>query len=233
MNEADALYQLLLGQDVGPALARRVSTYGHSVLETNRRFNLTGAKTPLQLLAHISDSMAIAAYTGDPHVDVGSGAGFPALPVAFVTGAEVVLIEASVKKAAFLAEILARFGLRGKVLNQRAENAARNPDLREKFASATARAVSSPPVVAELLVPFLRVGGRAILQRRRLFPGEAEALSEAAGVLGARVVPIEEERPSAGSVFILEKHRPTPDRFPRKAGIPQKRPLCWPSAGTG
>ncbi|MBC5829136.1 MAG: 16S rRNA (guanine(527)-N(7))-methyltransferase RsmG [Candidatus Eremiobacteraeota bacterium] len=225
LSEHGVLRQLLVVQKVAPGLALRLAQYGQSVLEANQRFNLTGAQTPVEMLAHITDALSIVPYVGDPHVDVGSGAGFPAVPVALATGVEIVLIEASTKKAAFLSKILADFNLRGQVLAERAERAAHDPSLRERFASATARAVSSAPAVAELTVPFLRLGGQAILQRGRAPRAEADALADAALLLGARLLQIAQL--STGSVFLLQKDRPTPSRFPRKPGLPHKRPLCW------
>ena len=156
---------------------------------------------------------------------MGSGGGLPGIPLALATGARVVLIEPTAKKAAFLAQALAACGLAGEVVAQRAEVAARDDRFREQFAFATARAVASAPTVAELTVPFLRVGGRALLQRAAIEPRERQALEDAAPMLGAELV---EERPLDGArrILVLEKRRPTEQRFPRRNGLPEKRPLC-------
>ena len=206
-------------------IAERLATYGARLLEANRKVNLTGAKSPEELLPHLMDSLTIAPEIVGRYVDVGSGGGLPAIPLAIVTGVEVTLVESIAKKAAFLRSALAEVGVPGHVVAERAELAGRNPQLREAFDVATARAVSSAPTVAELLVPFLRVGGKAVLQRGVLEPRERDALTDAALMLGARVM---EERPLEGDrrVIVLLKEHPTGERFPRRPGIPEKRPLC-------
>ena len=120
---------------------------------------------------------------------------------------------------------MAELGVPGRVVTDRAELAGRDSELREAFDVATARAVSSAPTVAELLVPFLRVGGKAVLQRGSLEPRERDALTDAALMLGARML---EERTLEGGrrVVILVKEQSTPERFPRRPGVPEKRPLC-------
>lgn len=210
---------------VDPPLATSLARYGAFVLEANRSFNLTGAKTANDLLPHLVDSLSVVPFVKSTLVDVGSGAGFPAIPVALATGVPITLIESSRKKAAFLERMLAAFGLAGTVLAERAETAAHRSDLRETFDAGTARAVASAPAVAELLLPFIRIGGLAVLQRGTMDHRERAAAADAALMLGAE---IEEERTLEGErrIVTLRKCSPTPLRFPRRAGIPAKRPLC-------
>jgi 16S rRNA (guanine527-N7)-methyltransferase len=221
---AGELASLLRAHGVG----RRVSElaeYGALVLEANRRFNLTGAKTAGELAEHLLDSLSVAPYVGDPLVDVGSGAGFPAIPLAIATGVRVTLIESARKKARFLEGALARFGLVGSVVAERAETAGREEGLRERFACGTARALAGATTAAELLLPLIAVGGCAVLQRGRMDASERAALEDAALVLGAR---FEREIEVGGNrrILLVRKVAPTPQRFPRRAGIPDKRPLC-------
>lgn len=222
----DAVRQRLAAAGLAPPLLDRLSDYGTCVLEANRSFNLTGAKTGGQIAEHLIDSASVLPYVGENLVDVGSGAGFPAIVVALAAGVPVTLIESTRKKAAFLRRVLDAFDLAGAVVAERAESAARREDLREHFASGTARAVSTSPTVAELLLPFIRVGGVAILQRGTMDERERIALQDAALVLGAE---IENDRPIEGErrIIVLRKTAPTPPRFPRRTGIPEKRPLCW------
>jgi 16S rRNA (guanine527-N7)-methyltransferase len=156
---------------------------------------------------------------------VGSGNGLPGIPLALATGARVTLLEPIKKRAAFLEKALAILGLHGAAPALRAEDAARDPAYREAFGTATARAVASAPAVAELTVPFLAIGGRALLQRGALDQRERNAVADAALVLGAELV---EERAVDGErrIVILEKRTATSPRFPRKNGVPAKRPLC-------
>lgn len=225
MFDRAALLGPLEDAGVEPAHAERLAAYGILLLEANRNFNLTGAKSAEELLPHLLDSLSIAPEIAGRYVDVGSGGGLPAIPLAIVTGAELTMVESIVKKAAFLRSALAELGIPGQVVAERAELAGRDPALRESFDVATARAVSTAPTVAELLMPLLRVGGRAILQRGSLELRERDALTDAALMLGGRVL---EERPLDGDrrVVILTKEHPIGDRFPRRAGIPEKRPLC-------
>lgn len=221
-----ALREHLAAAGIAPPLLEPLADYGTSVLEANRSFNLTGAKTGTEISAHIIDSTSVLPYAGDDLVDVGSGAGFPGVVVALSAGTPVTFIESARKKAAFLTRTLAAFDLAGTVVAERAEVAAQRDDLRECFSSGTARAVSTAPAVAELLLPFIRIGGVAILQRGSMESRERTTLQDAALVLGAKV---EAEIDLGGErrIVLLRKTAPTPLRFPRRTGIPEKRPLCY------
>jgi 16S rRNA (guanine527-N7)-methyltransferase len=196
------------------------------VLEARRRFNLTGATTASQLAMHLLDSLTVAPYICGPYVDVGSGAGFPAIPAAIVTGEPVTLVEAAAKKARFLESVLQELRLVGTVIGERAERAARSAKLRESFASGTARAIGTAPTVAELLLPFIAIDGLAVLQRGRADAAELRSLEDAALMLGGEVEGHKVSGDGARRLIFIRKVRPTPDRFPRRTGIPAKRPLC-------
>lgn len=135
------------------------------------------------------------------------------------------MIEATAKKAQFLSELCQELGIEAAVVNDRAETAAHDPALRERFASATARAVGSAATVAELVLPFLEPGGLAVLQRGDISQAERAALEDAVLMLGGRT---EAEHAIHGRrrLILVRKLAPTPLRFPRRAGIPAKRPLC-------
>ena len=210
---------------VEPLLAERLAIYAALVLTANRRVNLTGAKDGTAFAAHILDALTLAGDVAGPLIDVGSGNGLPGIPLALATGARVTLLEPIKKRAAFLAGALTELGIAGEAVAARAEDAARDPEYREQFQTATARAVASAPTVAELAVPFLALHGKALLQRGSLETPERNAATDAALVLGAELV---EERTVDGErrILILQKRAPTSPRFPRKNGIPAKRPLC-------
>lgn len=225
MDERLALAELLAAGGVERSLVDPLAHYGAMLLETNRRFNVSGADTPEELAPHLLDSLSIVPYVQGPLVDVGSGGGLPAIPIAIATGVAVTMVESTSKKAAFLEAALGTLGLTGQVIPQRAELAGRDPALREHFACATGRAVSSAPTVLELVVPFLRVGGEAVLQRGRLDERERNAVVDAAPMLGAEFseeIPLESDR----RILLVKKTAPTPERFPRRTGVPEKRPLC-------
>jgi 16S rRNA (guanine527-N7)-methyltransferase len=206
-------------------LAERLAVYAALVLAANRRVNLTGAKDGTAFAAHILDALTLAGDVAGPLIDVGSGNGLPGIPLALATGVRVTLLEPIKKRAAFLASTVTALGVDGEAIAARAEDAARDPEYRERFQTATARAVASAPTVAELTVPFLALRGRAVLQRGSLDTPERNAVTDAALVLGAELM---EERIVDGErrILILEKRTATSPRFPRKNGIPAKRPLC-------
>jgi len=210
---ADALHR--------PELAR----YGGLVLDRNRSLNLTAARTPEAFAGQILDALTLLPYAASPLIDVGSGAGLPGIVLAIAGGCEVTLVDATAKKVAFLADALRALDLPGRALAGRAEELARDPELRERFACATARAVGPAPTVLELTLPFLCVGGRALLQRGAWEPHESDACADAALVLGGRM----SEEITLGDrrrIVVVDKVAPTVARFPRRAGVPARRPLC-------
>jgi 16S rRNA (guanine527-N7)-methyltransferase len=221
----DEVAASLLEAGVGAELAERLADYGALLLDANRRVNLTGAKDAAALVPHLLDALTLAGDVSESLADVGSGGGLPGIPLALATGARVTLIEPTAKKAAFLERALRELGIAGQAVAERAEIAARDAHFREQFAFTTARAVARASTVAELTVPFLRIGGRALLQRTVMEPREREALEDAAAMLGAIFV---EERELDGDrrILVLEKRHPTEQRFPRRNGVPEKRPLC-------
>lgn len=225
MSERAELAALLGAGGVDPALCERLARYGALVLAANRRFNLTGAKSAAAFAPHVIDSLSLAPFVEGELIDVGSGAGLPAIPLAIATGIRVTMVETTQKKARFLEAMLAEFGVCGSVIAQRAEVAAHDVGLRDHFSCATARAVSRAPTVAELLLPFLKTGGVAILQRGTMEQVERNALADAVGMLAGEVernITLEAGR----EIVLLRKIGPTPQRFPRRTGIPEKRPLC-------
>jgi 16S rRNA (guanine527-N7)-methyltransferase len=205
----------------------KLDQYARLVLEGNRSMNLTAARDEAAIWEHIDDSLTLLPYAASPHVDIGSGAGFPGLVLAIAGAVTVTLIESVTKKARFLEEAAAALDLEVTVVNVRAEEAGRDPHYRERFASASARAVAAAPTVLELTMPLLGLGGVALLQRGRIEEHERRALGDAALMLGGTV---EEDVVLAGSrerhIVLVRKQAVTPARFPRRAGMARKHPLC-------
>jgi len=226
LTPAENLVALLVAKAVEPALATRLAQYGALVLQANRTTNLTAARDEQAFVEHLLDALTLTNDVCGPLIDVGSGAGLPGIPLAIATGQPVVLVESVKKKAAFLERALQELQLSGEVLAIRAERLGSDPAFRERFFCATARAVASAPTVAELTVPFLAIGGWALLQRGTIDERERRAVMDAAPMLGAEFV---EERRLGGErrLLLLQKRVPTQLRFPRRDGIPEKRPLCF------
>ena len=178
----------------------------------------------------IDDSLVLLDHLGEGQkvVDVGSGGGLPGLPLKIARpDLSVTLVEADQEKAAFLVRACADLGLRDvQVLARRAEEVGHEPLYREAFDIAVARALAPMRVLAELCLPLVKVGGRLLAQKT-----EAEELSEAGhaieamgGVLRAVVAAPSAARGS-GTVVIVDKVRSTPPAYPRRPGIPGRRPL--------
>lgn len=213
---------LLASGEVSEQHADALATYGELVLTS--KHNLTGAKTVDAFVPHLLDSLALAPMIEESLVDVGSGGGLPAIPLAIVTSVPVTMVESIKKKADFLAAVLEKLGLEGEVIAERAELAGHEPRLRGSFATGTARAVATAPTVAELLLPLIRPGGKALLQRGTIDLHEYNALCDAATMLAAEVVT---KLPNTSkAVIVVEKKAQTHHRFPRQVGIPAKKPLC-------
>ena len=214
----------------------RLDRYVALLMMRNASINLTAARTAEAVAGHVRDSLSIATHLREPFVDIGSGGGFPAIPLAIATGFGGVLVESVAKKARFLAEVVTELELPLVVRTLRAEDAGRDPEFRGRFASATARAVASLPTVLEFTIPLLEVGGLAVLQRGRLEHRERTAAVDAALVLGSRIddeMLVSENADDERRVVLVRKLEPTGSRFPRRPGIPAKRPLCYEERADG
>lgn len=163
-------------------------------------------------------------------IDVGSGAGFPGLVLKIAEpGLRVALLDATRKKTAYLQEAATALGLEADIRNARAEDAARDPSLRDSFDAAVCRALGAWPVALELTLPFCRVGGLLFGQRGADAQREAEAHTKTAALLGGRILRTRRVGAEGGlearHIIAVEKASPTPARYPRATGIPAKRPL--------
>ena len=164
-------------------------------------------------------------------IDVGTGAGFPGLPLKIICpGIKLTLLEATGKKAEFLSHMVARLDLRGvTVIQGRAEEVGRDAAHREQYDWALARAVAEMPTLAEYLLPFVRIGGKALAQKGEDAPAEV-ARGEAALVhLGGRLnrlIPVELTGIAETRYLVLmDKTAATPDKYPRRPGMPAKHPI--------
>ena len=174
----------------------------------------------LVLVEHLADARKV--------VDVGSGAGLPGLPLKIVRpDLELTLIEADQDKAAFLVHASATLGLDGvEVVARRAEEAGHDPRLREAFDLAVARALAPMPVLVELCLGLVRVGGRLLAQKTDA--EDVSTASHAIEILGGRIVAVYASPSAArrtGTVVVIEKTRPTPAGYPRRPGVPNRKPL--------
>jgi 16S rRNA (guanine527-N7)-methyltransferase len=215
--------------------------YYEELVDWNQKFNLTAITDYEQVqIRHFLDSLScllapearLALSRLDSRViDVGTGAGFPGIPLKLVCpAARLTLLEATGKKGTFLEHLVDRLVLRRvTVLKARAEDLAHDPAHRQQYDLALARAVADLPVVVEYTLPFCKVGGWVIAQKGEAGAAEAWNAQKAMVLLGGelrRVMPVElSGLPEDRSLVVMEKVHPTPEAYPRRPGIPTKRPL--------
>jgi 16S rRNA (guanine527-N7)-methyltransferase len=205
----------------------------------NQRFNLT-AITDREgvLVRHFLDSLSCLKAlsrkeleAGARVIDVGTGAGFPGLPLKMVCpGMRLTLLEATRKKVTFLESVVRVLALQGvEVIHGRAEELGRDPAHRERYDWALARAVAEMPALAEYLLPLVRVGGAALAQKGEGAAAEVHGADAAIVTLGGRVrqlVPVElRGLAETRYLVVVDKVVATPEKYPRRPGMPQKRPL--------
>ena len=215
--------------------AEKFEIYHRMLTEANARFNLTRVpddeaeaidRNYLDCLAPLKYGMGNVQRA----IDVGSGAGFPGIPLAIcMPDTRFVLLDSLGKRVDFLNEVIAKLGLNAEAIHLRAEDGARGPELRESFDLATARAVASLNLLAEYLLPFVRVGGSMLAYKGPTLEEELSAAENALSILGGRHVRSERfdipGRDWDHRLCWIEKIAPTPDKYPRKAGKPEKKPL--------
>jgi 16S rRNA (guanine527-N7)-methyltransferase len=224
-----------LGIEIGPVQQRQFQDYADLLLEWNRRMNLVRVRGREELMrAHMLDSLwcssAIDLRGNLRMLDIGSGAGFPGIPLRICfPELKLFLLESQQKRSLFLAEAIRRLGLdNSMVLTGRAEELARKETYRESFACVVARAVAPMTVLAELAIPFVAKGGQLIALKggtaEEEIAGAAYAVEQVGGVI-ERVIPYRFPGENGRSVISIKKVVPTPERYPRRSGIPAKRPL--------
>ena len=178
----------------------------------------------------IADCLVLLDHLGEANkvVDVGSGAGLPGLPLKIERPElSMTLIESDQAKAAFLVQACASMGFRDvEVVAERAESAGHDPRFREAFDLAVARALAPMPVLVELCLPLVRVGGRLLAQKTER--EDVSSALHAIEVLGGElleVIPAPSAARWAGTVVVVAKVRPTPATYPRRPGVPARKPL--------
>lgn len=210
--------------------------YRDLLLDWNERMNLTAVRDAGQIeQRHFLDSLTCSVVTGDLNgqrlIDVGSGAGFPGLPLKILyPDLQLSLLESIGKKRDFLQAVVDELELGDtRVIVGRAEDVGQSRDHREAYDWAVARAVARLGVLVEYLLPLVRVGGHVLAQKGRqaeVEMGEAEKGIALLGGGAPRLMPVQpagREEPSY--LVLIEKIKATPDLYPRRAGVPAKRPL--------
>jgi 16S rRNA (guanine527-N7)-methyltransferase len=234
-----------MGVSLSPEQFALFRAYTERLLAANRRINLTALRDETALIRKFHlDALAllpvIARYAGQTPdtlrtqawlaADVGSGGGAPALPLSILwPELRYTLIESIAKKARFLAETASALGLEVSVLTLRAEDAGQILAHRQRYHLVTARAVAALPTLVELTLPLAAVGGLILLPKGPKAPDEVAAAAAAITLLGGKLAGVERvtipDTPEERQVVVIEKVAETPKRYPRRAGVPGRRPL--------
>ena len=208
--------------------------YMKLLLEWNEKINLTAITEEDDIiLKHFVDSLTILKYIkdGEKIVDVGTGAGFPGLPVKIAReDIEVTLVDSLNKRILFLQDVIEKLKLQNiKTLHFRAEEFGQNKKYRESFDIATSRAVANLSTLVEYLLPLVKVGGICICMKGSEIAEELENSKKAINVLGGEIELVEEfalpESDIKRNIVIIKKINSTPRKYPRKAGTPSKEPI--------
>lgn len=232
VKEAQQLFNVhLTGRQVMALI-----NYERELLDWNQKFNLTAIRDKEAIRTkHFLDSFScVLAWKANPPqrlVDVGTGAGFPGIPLKILyPNMKVTLVESVGKKAMFCHHIVRVLGLEGvNVIRSRAEDLGQKKEHREAYDWAVARAVASLDILSEYLLPLVKVGGMMLAQKGEGGPAEAQSAEKAMKLLGGKLkqlIPV--NLPGVADdryIIIVNKVAATPPQYPRKAGMPAKQPL--------
>jgi 16S rRNA (guanine(527)-N(7))-methyltransferase GidB len=235
MDDFINLVQTGLNIDLTADQIQLFEDYEKLLVEWNQKFNLTAIADPEGIhLKHFYDSLTCQRVIQDISaaiIDVGCGAGFPGIPLKILRpDFRLTLVESVGKKTDFCSEVVKQLGLKDvAVLHARVEDLGQDRNHREKYDWAVARALAPMPVLAEYLLPLVRVGGSVLAQKGSSAGLELQQAAGAIALLGGEVVQVDEfELPVLKEKRVLikiGKRKATPLKFPRKAGLPSKKPL--------
>lgn len=223
-----------IGVNITDEQAEKFYSYTNMLLEWNEKINLTAITELDEIIQkHFIDSLTISKYLkeNDSIIDVGTGAGFPGIPLKIVRDdISVTLLDALNKRINFLNEVIEQNKLTNiKTIHARAEEAGKNKNLRESFDIATSRAVAPLNVLVEYLLPLVKIGGKCICMKGSNTKEEIENSRKAINILGGKIERIEElELPDSDikrTIIVIKKEKNTPSKYPRKAGTPSKMPI--------
>ena len=223
-----------LGITLSEIQLRQFYNYMNLLIEWNRKINLTAITEPDEIiLKHFVDSLTISKYISDGTrvVDVGTGAGFPGIPLKiYRQDIEITLLDSLQKRINFLDEVIRELNLEKiETIHSRVEDFGKDKKYREKFDIATSRAVANLATLSEYLLPLVKVGGKVISMKGSLIEEELELSKNAIKILGGKVEKVDEfNLPNSDisrNIVLIDKIKETSNKYPRKAGEPSKKPL--------
>lgn len=206
------------------------------VVEWNKKINLTAIVEPREfIIKHLADSLTV--WDDEKFscvrkiIDVGTGAGFPGIPIKiFRPNTEIILLDSLSKRVEFLKRVVGELDLKNVTcIHGRAEDFAKQKNFREQFDLATVRAVARLNIISEYCLPFVKIGGTFAALKGKQFGEEIFEAENAVKILGGGKINFVEKNlptlPDIRAVIYIEKEKMTPKKFPRNAGIPTKKPL--------
>lgn len=208
--------------------------YMNLLIEWNEKMNLTAIVEPEEIiLKHFIDSITILKdlKDGETIVDVGTGAGFPGVPLSIMNPTlKITLVDSLNKRLIFLQEVINKLNLKNvETIHARAEEFGQNKKYRESFDIATSRAVANLSTLSEYLIPLVKLGGKVVSMKASDAQEEINEAKKAIEILGGRIEKIEEfDLPQSDigrTIIIIKKQKNTPTKYPRKAGMPSKEPI--------
>lgn len=208
--------------------------YMNLLLEWNEKINLTAIIEPNDIiLKHFIDSVTINKYLLDKNkiIDIGTGAGFPGIPLKILNEKkEFTLVDSLNKRIGFLNEVKNKLDLKNlNCVHARVEEIAKNKNFREKFDVVTSRAVAKLNILAEYMLPFVEVGGVCICMKGSEIEEELVEAKKAVKILGGEIEKVEHfcliDSDMERNLVIIKKVCTTPNQYPRKAGTPTKQPI--------
>ena len=220
--------------DIDNVSAEKFAVYMELLREWNEKINLTAITDEEGILVkHFFDSCSISEFVDNNSkiIDVGTGAGFPGLPLKIVNDTlNLTLVDSLNKRINFLNEVKNKLGLKNvETVHGRAEDVGIDNKYREKYDFAVSRAVAELRILVEYLLPLVKVGGKVIAMKGPNIDEEVENSKKAVKLLGGEIERIESFRlgntDNERTIIIIKKIKNTESKYPRKAGIPRKNPL--------
>ena len=220
--------------NVNDEVLNKFWVYMTNLLEWNEKINLTAITDEDDIiLKHFIDSLTILEYIPEKSnvIDVGTGAGFPGIPLKIVReDINMTLMDSLNKRITFLNEIINKLGLKKiNAIHSRAEELAKMPEHREKYDIAVSRAVANLSTLSEYMIPFVKVGGKCICMKGSNIEEELETAKNAIKELGGEIEKVINfklpDSDNERNIIIIKKVRNTKSKYPRKAGMPSKEPL--------
>ena len=208
--------------------------YMKMLITWNEKMNLTAIIEEKEIiLKHFIDSISIASYIKDEDnvMDIGTGAGFPGIPLKIIKRDNpFILVDSLNKRIQFLEEVKKELFLETLELKHaRAEELAKNKEYREQMDIIISRAVANLRVLVEYMLPFVKIGGTCICMKGPNVEKEIQEANNAIDILGGKLIKVNHlylpDSDIERNIVIIKKTKPTPSKYPRKAGTPLKQPL--------